>query len=135
MLDRLATRLDEGVSVANLPRFARGIARFVLREHWRHPDARGVPLKEVGSGHQVTAEARGDDDLPECLHRRLGELPPDSRHLILEYCGAEGRSRIETRKRMAQALGLSESALRNRAQRLRDQLGRCIRRPGVAGGR
>ena len=129
-LDRLATRLDEGAEVRDLPRFARGIARLVLLEHWRRPDARGVPLEGAGSRRQVTTERRpepaDDEALAECLERCLGELAPDSRALILEYYLAEGRSRIDTRKRLARALGVSESALRNRAQRLRDQLGRCI---------
>ena len=128
-LDRLAMRLDEGTAVEDVPRFARGIARLVLLEHWRGPDARAVPLKNLGSAHPVAAKTPEDEAAPECLNRCLGgELPPDSRDLILEYYGAEGRSRIETRKRMAQALGISESALRNRAQRLRDRLELCVRR-------
>lgn len=127
-LDRLAARLDEGTAVEDVPRFARGIARLVLLEHWRGPNARTVPLSNLGAAHPVAAETRIDDALPECLHRCLGELAPDSRDLILEYYGAEGRSRIDQRKRIAQALGVSESALRNRAQRLRDRLEDCITR-------
>ncbi len=127
-LDRLAMRLDEGTAVEDVPRFARGIARLVLLEHWRGPDARAVPLKNLGSAHSVAAKAPEDDAAPECLDLYLGELAPDSRDLILEYYGAEGRSRIDRRKRMAQALGVSESALRNRAQRLRDRLELCVTR-------
>jgi DNA-directed RNA polymerase specialized sigma24 family protein len=125
-LDRLATRLDKGVAVEDLPRFARGIARLVLLEHWRRPEARGVRLEEVGSRGRIAAEAPNDEALRECLDRCLGELPDDGRRLILLYYGAEGRGRIDTRKRLAQALRVSESALRNRAQRLRDTLERCI---------
>jgi DNA-directed RNA polymerase specialized sigma24 family protein len=125
-LDRLATRLDEGVAVEDVPRFASGIARMVLLEHWRRPEARGIPLEELSSGPAI--EAPEDDALPRCLDRCLHELAPESRDLILEYYGGEGRSRIDRRKRMAQALGVSESALRSRAQRLRDQLERCITR-------
>ena len=132
-LDRLAKRLDEGVAVENVATFARGIARLVLLEHWRRPDARVVPLEEESSRH-LTAEPLSDDALAECLHRCLGELAPDSRGLIVGYYGAEGRSRIDTRKRMAQALGISESALRNRAQRLRDSLESCITRSLAAVG-
>ena len=126
-LDRLATRLNDGVAVEDMPRFARGIARMVLLEHWRRPDARGVPLEELASGPAME-EAPDDAALPQCLDRCLDELAPDSRDLILEYYGGEGRSRIDRRKRMAQALGVSENALRSRAQRLRDQLERCITR-------
>jgi len=127
-LDRLATRLDDGVAVEDVPRFARGIARMVLLEHWRRPDVRGVPLEELGSGPATVTEAPDDDALPQCLDRCLDELAPESRGLILEYYGGEGRSRIDRRKRMAQARGASENALRSRAQRLRDQLERCITR-------
>jgi len=38
----------------------------------------------------------------------------------------QGRDRIDSRKAIARRLGLSESALRNRAQRLRDRLERCL---------
>ena len=52
--------------------------------------------------------------------------------MILKYYVAEGRTRIDNRRRLAQALGISETALRNRAQRLRDRLERCI--TGCLGG-
>ena len=125
-LDRLAARLDDGVAVEDVPRFARGIARMVLLEHWRRPDARSVPLDELPSAPAM--EAPEDEALPRCLDRCLDELARDGRDLILEYYGGDGRRRIDRRKRMAQALGASESALRSRAQRLRDQLERCITR-------
>jgi DNA-directed RNA polymerase specialized sigma24 family protein len=127
-LDRLATRVDEGVPVEDLARFARGIARLVLLEHWRRPEARRTALKDIGEGPAVEGEAQYEDAVPECLSRCLSELAPESRDLILEYYGSEGRTRIEARKRMAQALRVSESALRNRAQRVRDQLERCVAR-------
>jgi DNA-directed RNA polymerase specialized sigma24 family protein len=63
-----------------------------------------------------------------CFERCLAELPADGRALILEYYAAEGRLKIDGRKRLAAALGLSDTALRNRAQRLRDRLERCVRR-------
>lgn len=127
-LDRLAARLEDGIVVEDLPRFARGIARLVLLEHWRRPDARGVALEGAAAGLWAESEAPGDDALADCLNRCLGELPPDARKLIVDYYAGEGRSRIDMRRRMARALGVSESALRSRAQRLRDQLERCIRR-------
>lgn len=133
-LDRLAARLEEGVPVQDLGRFARGIARLVLLEHWRSPETRHAPLAGEGPGG-LPAEAPGDEILYECLNRCLAELPPDGRELIMKYYVAEGRTRIDARKRLAEALGLSESALRNRAQRLRDRLEDCITRClGSAGG-
>ena len=129
-LDRLAVRLAEGVIVGDVPRFAHGIARLVLLEHWRRPDRRSVPLEDLG--HEPAAPADrpdGDDARAQSLARCLDELPAEGRELLLRYYGGgDGRSRIDGRKRMAHALGLSENALRSRAQRLRDQLESCITR-------
>jgi DNA-directed RNA polymerase specialized sigma24 family protein len=130
-LDRLARRLDEGVVIEDLGRFARGIARLVLLEHWRRPDARRASLDEAAEGGVAPDEAAdeaADEALLECLGGCLDELPSEGRDLILEYYAAEGRRRIDTRKRLARTLGLSESALRNRAQRLRDRLESCLTR-------
>jgi DNA-directed RNA polymerase specialized sigma24 family protein len=125
-LDRLARKLDEGVVVEDLARFARGIARLVLLEHWRRPDARGLSLDDVAANQPIAPVEPDDDARAKCLDHCLAELAPDSRDLILEYYLGEGRTRIDRRKRMARALGVSESALRNRAQRVRDQLEGCV---------
>jgi DNA-directed RNA polymerase specialized sigma24 family protein len=122
-LDRLAARVSEGVVVEDVPRFARGIARLVLLEHWRRPDAHRAPLADIGSRPARQPE---EDSLHRCLDRCLAQLPSDGRDLILSYYVAEGRTRIDSRRRFAEALRISESALRNRAQRLRDRLERCI---------
>jgi DNA-directed RNA polymerase specialized sigma24 family protein len=127
-LDRLAARVDEGVVVEDLPRFARGIAKLVLLEHWRRPEARGVPLEGVDSRRLVAPEAPEEGPLLECCNRCLSQLASDGRDLILEYYAGEGRGRIDARKRLARTLGISEAALRSRAQRVRDQLERCIAR-------
>jgi DNA-directed RNA polymerase specialized sigma24 family protein len=125
VLDRLAARLGEGVAVENVPRFARGIARLVLLEYWRRPDARPGSLDDGGVTHPFAADPP-EDVLHGCLERCLSELPREGRELILGYYGAHGRLRIEGRKRLAAAVGASETALRNRAQRLRDRLERCV---------
>ena len=124
-LDRLAVRLAEGVPVEDVPRFARGVARLVLLEHWRGAEARRVPLAESVADRPVEDDA-AEDRAHECLDRCLAELPGEGRELIVDYYVAEGRTRIDRRKRLAAERGISESALRNRAQRLRDGLERCI---------
>jgi DNA-directed RNA polymerase specialized sigma24 family protein len=124
-LDRLAARLGEGVDVRDVPRFARGIARLVLLEHWRRPDAQSSSLEE--RPERAMAECGpADEVLHLCLDRCLAELPPEGGKLIVDYYVAEGRTRIERRKEIARTLGLSDTALRNRAQRLRDRLESCI---------
>jgi DNA-directed RNA polymerase specialized sigma24 family protein len=130
-LDRLARRLDEDASIEDVRGYAHGIARLVLLEQWRRP--RELPAGEVEGRLTAAAPSAEEDPREACFERCLAELPPDGRALILEYYAAEGRQKIDGRKRQAAALGLSDTALRNRAQRLRDRLERCIRRRLEAG--
>lgn len=125
-LDRLARRLEEDASIEDVRGFAHGIARLVLLEQWRRP-------RELLSGEpdeRLSAPEPSPDEDPReaCFERCLAELPEDARALILGYYAAEGRLKIDGRKSLAAALGVSDTALRNRAQRLRDRLERCIRR-------
>lgn len=127
-LDRLARRLDDGAAIDDVRGFAHGIARLVLLEHWRRP--RELPIDEApGAREPPWQEAPPEEDpRPACFERCLAELPAEGRALILKYYAAEGRRKIDGRKRMAASLGLSETALRNRTQRLRDRLERCTQR-------
>lgn len=136
-LDRLASRLHEGLAIDDVPRFARGIARLVLLEHWRRPEAKAERVAESRLAHIPAPLPAEPEPLRECLDHCLQELPEDGRALILEYYLSTGQARIATRQRLARELGVSPSALRNRAQRLRDRLERCIlscagTRPGPA---
>lgn len=125
-LDRLAARIGEGVDVEDVPRFARGIARLVLLEHWRRPGALQAPLDEAAIEDPVDLPAVREEVVHACLDRCLAALPEDGRRVIVGYYASEARERIESRKRMAHELGVSQTALRNRAQRLRDRLERCL---------
>lgn len=126
-LDRLASRLHEGVAILDLPRFARGIARHVLLEHWRRPEIRAGRVAEARLVQLPAPPPSEPEPLRECLERCLQELPEANRALILRYyLAAGGQARIVSRQLLARELGVSESALRNRAQRLRERLERCI---------
>jgi DNA-directed RNA polymerase specialized sigma24 family protein len=127
-LDRLARKLDEDAAIDDVRGFAHGIARLVLLEHWRRP--RELPIDETPFSDGPADPATPDEEDPRaaCFERCLAELPADGRALILAYYTAEGREKIDGRKRMAASLGLSDTALRNRAQRLRDRLERCVGR-------
>ena len=133
-LDRVARRIEEGEDVRDVPRFARGVARLVLLEHWRKPETRRAELSEQPEAVAEPAPP-GDEALHHCLDRCLGELPDEGRHLIMDYYQDTGRVRIERRQAMARTLGLSEAALRNRAQRLRDRLEGCLAGCMAADGR
>jgi DNA-directed RNA polymerase specialized sigma24 family protein len=74
----------------------------------------------------LPADEAEHQGLMACFDRCLAALPTDSRSLVLEYYVAERREKIDNRRRLAQRIGLSESALRNRVQRVRDRLERCV---------
>ena len=103
----------------------------MLLESWRSPEARARHASESVVARlpaPVAPAAPEAEPRADCLARCLEELPPEGRRLILGYYSVEGRSTIETRKLMAESLGLTENALRSRAQRIRDRLERCIGR-------
>lgn len=124
-LDRLARKLEEGQVVEDVRTYVHGIARLVLLEQWRRPAPQLARAEEEELAGLPAPDAQDTHPL-DCLERCLAELPPESRELILRYYLSEGREKIDNRRRLAGALGLTENALRSRAQRVRDRLERCI---------
>jgi DNA-directed RNA polymerase specialized sigma24 family protein len=128
-LDRLAVKLAADSSIEDVRAYARGIARLVLLEWRRRP----VPVSMHGQAERAGSSAmsclEGDEaeTLSTCFERCLAALPDETRALVLEYYVEERRAKIENRRRLARVLGLSESALRNRVQRVRDRLEQCVR--------
>jgi DNA-directed RNA polymerase specialized sigma24 family protein len=128
-LDRLAIKLAADTPIEDVHAYARGIARLVLLEWRRRPapvSLDGRP-ERAGASDMSRMEAHDDETLSACFERCLAALPDESRALVLEYYVEERRAKIENRRRLARVLGLSESALRNRVQRVRDRLEQCVR--------
>lgn len=121
-LDRIARRLDAGQPIDDVPVFAYGVARMVRLERQRRSAAIHTASDELLFA-QAAPPQREDVELQDaCLQRCLAELSPKDRDLIVTYYVGTGRERIEGRARLAAALGLSDNALRHRAQRLRERL-------------
>lgn len=126
-LDRVARRLEAGEDVQSVTAYARGVGRLVLREDQKRARRRGVPLEE---GHGRTSFEPGvlrTDDADLCLERCLAELGPGSRELLVRYYEEGGTARIDSRRALADELGIPASAVRSRVQRLRDRLEECVR--------
>jgi RNA polymerase sigma factor (sigma-70 family) len=127
-LDRLARKLEGDVQVQDVRSYAYGIARLVFLEWQRRPAV--VSLADEPRAARLAAppplEDEDDDRFQACFNRCLGELPPESRTLVLEYYMAERRAKIDNRRRLARTFGITESALRNRMQRVRARLERCV---------
>jgi DNA-directed RNA polymerase specialized sigma24 family protein len=61
-----------------------------------------------------------------CLEQCMEHLTSTNRSLITEYFLDNQHSRVETRRRMAERLGIAPNALRIRIHRIKEHLGRCI---------
>lgn len=61
-----------------------------------------------------------------CLEKCLEELSAEARETILEYYRDEKRAKIESRKRLAERLGISIGALQIKASRIRSRLSACV---------
>lgn len=62
----------------------------------------------------------------QCLERCLGQLPENSRDLVVRYYQQEKQAKIDHRKRLAEELGIAVNALRIRAHRIRQSLHECV---------
>jgi len=124
-LDRLVAKLEGDTGINDVRAYAHGIARLVLLERLR----RRVPAIEDADLAAVPALPSPDPAPPlqECFERCLAALPGDTRTQVLHYYAAEGRTKIDNRRRLARSLGITDNALRSRMLRLRERLERCAR--------
>jgi DNA-directed RNA polymerase specialized sigma24 family protein len=127
-LDRLARRLESGQAIDDVPTFARGVARLVRLERVRQAAATPLAFDTAIAERVAAPEPEAADERFEHVQACLSELPEEDRDLIVRYYTGEGREKIALRSRMARELGISDNALRHRAQRLREQLKQCARR-------
>lgn len=106
-----------------------GIARNLLFEYSRRVK-RQVPLLETGGSMIQTPPEEDDDDYEreyECLSRCLGKLDAASRELILAYYAQEKQAKIDTRRAIAERIGITVNYLRVKLHRIRAALEECIK--------
>ncbi len=127
VIDRIANKIADGNVFDDVSSYALGIARMVALEVSRSPENRSTDempdLPSVDPEHDISDTK---EQQLSCLDKCLDELPAASRALILEYYQGEKDEKIETRRRIAEELGIPANALRNRAVRIRDRLERCV---------
>ncbi|MEM6533118.1 MAG: hypothetical protein AAF654_10860 [Myxococcota bacterium] len=124
VLSRLAYKLTAGIEVQkSLAALALGMARMVWLENRRQEirDSRAakalVPPAAFDYQREIQLEA-----MESCLDR----LPVQDREDVLEYHRHRGRMKTDSRRGMAERIGVTANALRLRMMRLRRQLGSCV---------
>jgi DNA-directed RNA polymerase specialized sigma24 family protein len=122
-LDRVARKLQQGMVIENIRRYAYAVARLVARESAR--TAARVRIALAQSPPAPPLDAADDPDLDR-LKQQLAQLAPETRALLVEYYEAGGRSSQASRRHLAERMGISYVALKVRAHRARTQLARSI---------
>lgn len=126
-LDRVSRRLRDGEEIADVERYAHGVARRVLSEavkrRGRHQRLLGRMPKIAERNPSKPAQITLD-----CLSRCAQELRPSDWSLVLDYYASNGRERQIERQELAKRLGITLTALRLRVFRIRAALDDCVRR-------
>lgn len=128
--DRIARTLEEEGQIRVTPpaRYCFVVAKYVLLEDVRRAK-RHIPLDETRA--LPTQGGRGEEDADRsralgCLDQCLDRLKPDDRTLIIEYYRDAKKARIDRRRELASAHGLTMNALGIRTWRLRASLETCV---------
>jgi len=125
-LDRTAVKIEKGEDVQNIRAYAFRVAKFVLLEKLREPQFGEITEDEERTLKAKTYEI---DERLECLeHCMKKELNETERALISKYYEGEGRSKTDIKKALTEKFGLSMTALKLRALRIRERLEKCINR-------
>ena len=113
--------------------FVFGFASKILLEYARQPHKMRItydrwvqttlspPVVESKDG-EVEAERL------DCLQKCLSEMSPEDRELLLSYYSKEKQAKIQSRKLMAESLGIKMETLHMRVHRLRETLKKCMKR-------
>jgi RNA polymerase sigma factor (sigma-70 family) len=124
-INRCAKRIAEGEEIRDVPSYAIGVARMLLRER-SHGPGREAPLESVPEPRVTPPEPAGDaEEGADCLRTCLERLSAENRGLILAYYTGDKGEKIRNRKKLGERFGLSPSTLRMRALRLRATLQSC----------
>jgi len=121
-IDRVARRVSdiEATYVGDKSLYFLGVMNNVYHEYLKRPRLSEIALPPVDSMVKEQTYL--------CLDKCIEKLTPHAREIIEQYYAADKRAKINLRKRIAVALGISNSNLRLRALRIRAKLQVCIER-------
>jgi len=119
-IDRVAGKVQQvaGTYVGDPALYFYGVAEKIYLEHTRNRSVLLLPLPD-GLIREIELKY-------ECQEGCMEGLSQPSRDLIIAYYGNDGRSKVESRKHLAQRLRLKANALWIRAHRIRESLRKCV---------
>jgi len=121
-IDRVMSKMDSlSENYEGEPtRYFCGVARNILKEDLKRRNTH-EPLAE----HEQI-ERSEDQTKYDCLDRCMAELPGPSQSVILAYYEDRGLEKIRRRKKLAEDLSITVTALRLRVFQMRLQLKKCL---------
>ena len=137
-LNRVARRLQEEGTItdATPAHYCYIVAKYVFLEYLRRNERAEVSLDQLPVSNREsfsTAAAFAQDEegarkerRMNCLERCIQGLDEAGREIIIQYYQGDRRAKVDNRRAMAQALGITVNALSIRACRLRDRLEACV---------
>jgi DNA-directed RNA polymerase specialized sigma24 family protein len=119
-IDRVARRVSdiEATYVGDKSLYFLGVMNNVHHEYLKRPR-----LPELASPAE---DSSVKEQTYLCLDKCIEKLTPHARAIIEQYYAEDKRAKINLRKRIAAALGVTNSNLRLRALRIRAKLQVCI---------
>jgi DNA-directed RNA polymerase specialized sigma24 family protein len=129
-MDRLADRasrsdVEEGAPIQNASAFLLGVARLLLQEDLRRRQKKVVAAREWSAREHTSGNEA--EIMDRALAHCLAGMPADRRTLLEQYYAHSGSEKIQRHQKLAQDLGPTLNALRNRASRARRELEEEIR--------
>src|SRR3984885_1168729 len=126
VLDRLAYRLSQHTAIASAEAFALGIARHVaLEQSGRKSQPQNVDHTFFDNVSGPTVTLSNEEEIVRMEHCLKKLLSSEARLLKGYYCAA-GNSQVKARKSLAETLGISPIALRQRVFLARQRLRNCM---------
>jgi RNA polymerase sigma factor (sigma-70 family) len=102
-----------------------GVARNVYRE-WLRKQRTHLDIDDVAIAATVPEEQEEQTFSSECLDKCLGELPLETRTLLLDYFSEAKLAKIKLHQRISKSLQTSQTALRMRVMRSKQKLKLCV---------
>ncbi len=99
-----------------------GVARNVYRE-WLRKQRTHLDIDDLAIAATVPEEQSFSS---ECLDKCLGELPLETRTLLLDYFSEAKLAKIKLHQRISKSLQTSQTALRMRVMRSKQKLKICV---------
>lgn len=133
VFDRITKKIAAGEQIQNVTAYSATIAQFVFKEDCRSRARLFQSIEDNSeAGGFIAAngspEPNETDDLRfDCLDKCLAEFSDDNRLLITAYYDTDESTMIATRKRLAEASGISLNTLRIRVCRLKAKLEDCTK--------